>query len=633
MNNLYSRLSDENHLKESWHLAHRETRKDFMLDALGYSDFGFHLDEYLGFISRSLKNETYHPKPIRRIDVPKSEYAVRPGATASIEDYIVLYAIILLIAPNLDKKLPASVHSWRVKHNRKRKESLFKESENLQKYPFLKSKTIGYYIDIAEPWYQQWPDYIKKVTAVYEEEGYKYMAVSDITAYFENIDLALLRELLINNLDGSQQRIVNFLIRILSHWTWPATNWLNAPRGIPQGNGVSSFLGNFYLLEVDQMFEDLSRKDDVRYFRYMDDFRIFAKDYSVARNSLLNMNEKLRELRLNVQGAKTKILKGDEIRENLYDNDSMKCLNSIIENLQKQTNPIQSARKEYMEILKDMKRQIPRVINDSKESRFYRRVITAHSYLQDPGMVGRVLRQIGSNPDYRVVTSAYQYLKGLTKNRKSISRGVLDLLDSNPGVLSEFQKAWLFTILRYTREPSSNAIQIAKSVIDGKNNHWYTKEQAAIFYGTRHLIAQQKDYALRKFEEEIILTSKRAWIHGLSQFPLAKLEEITDNMLLDTAPEIHRIGKMVHVLLYDEGISIQHISNSKKTGLFDNFQNLVQRAALVDRIWEIEILSKNRHEAVKEKLLSCIQKHSSVAKYPFLLRRLSHMEQRITAGN
>jgi len=311
----------------------------------------------------------------------------------------------------------------------------------------------------------------------------------------------------------------------------------------------------------------------------------------------------------------------------------MKRLNSIIEDLQKKTTPHQSVKKEYMEKLKGMRKQIPIVINDSKTSRFYRRVITAHSCLQDPGMVGRILGQIGRNPDYRVVKSAYQYLKRLTKNRKSISRGVVDLLDNNPSALSEFQKAWLFTILRYTRESSSNAIQIAKSVIDDKNNHWYIKEQAAIFYGTRCLAAQQKKYALRKFEEEIFPASKRAWLHGLSQFPLAKLENIMDNMLLDTASEIHRMGRMVYILLYNKEVSIQHISNSKKNGLFDNFENLVQRSMLVDRIWEIEILSKNRHEAVKENLLSCIQKHLSVVKYPFLLHRLSRIEQRIIAGN
>lgn len=627
MDDLYPRLSDEKHLKESWHLAHRETRETrarFMLDALGYSDFAFHLDEYLKFISRSLKNESYHPKPLQRIDVPKSEYAVRPGSTVSIEDRIVLYAIALLIAPVLDKKLPSSVYSWRVKHGRKAGENLFRENTNLQSFPFLKSKTIGHYIDIIEPWYERWPDYIKNVTAAYAKGGYKYMAVSDITAYFENIDLALLREFLMNHLGRNQQRIVNFLIRILSHWTWPATNWFDAPRGIPQGNGVSSFLGNFYLLEVDQMFKKFSHRNRVKYFRYMDDFKILSKDYYDARDSLLEINNKLRELRLGVQGAKTKILQDSQIREHLYDSKEMKQLNSIIETTQK-GNINQNTRKRYKSELKDIRKQTPRAINDPKKSRFYLRVITAHSHLQDPGMVTRVLGQIKRNPDHRVVTSAYRYFKGLTASQKSISDGIIDLLNGNQKALLEFQRAWLFTILRHTCDVSPRAVRIAKSAIDKTNNHWYLREQAAIFYGTRCLTAQQKKYALRKYEEEILPASKRAWIHGLSQLSPMELEKIADNMLLDTDPEIHRMGKMVYDLLHKE-ISIQHISNHKKNnGLFDNFEDLVQRSALVDRIWEIELLSKNKHETVRKELLRCLQKHSSIVKPPFLRERWSNI--------
>jgi hypothetical protein len=43
-------------------------------------------------------------------------------------------------------------------------------------------------------------------------------------------------------------------------------------KGIPRGSSMSSLLGAFYLMELDQKMEKL----DVKYFRYMDDILILA---------------------------------------------------------------------------------------------------------------------------------------------------------------------------------------------------------------------------------------------------------------------------------------------------------------------------------------------------------------------
>lgn len=635
MSDIYSLLSGETLLKEAWHLAHKEARtSDFILDSLRHGDFGFHLHEYIGSISRRIKNESYHPNPLRRIDVPKSNYAVRPGSSVYFEDLIVLYAVALLIAPKLDDILPEFVSSWRVKPEGKRNKELFKKEKNrlLEKYPFWKPKTIRDYADIFKPWYDEWISHNEEMAALYVE-GYNFMVVSDVVAYFENIELALLRELLINTLGGEYQKIVNFLIWMLSYWAWPATNWLNAPRGIPQGNGVSSFIGNVYLLPLDQAFENRSA-EGVKYLRYMDDITIFAKDYYAARNALLDMTAQLRELRLNVQGAKTEILKGKEIENHLSEK-NMDRLNPVIDSIVASKNLSENDRRQYSQVLRNFRKGLPTTIKDHKQSRFYRRMVYAHSLLQDPSMINRVFGQIRRNSDYRVIHSAYKYFKGLTRNTKSIHEGILDLLSDREISLFDFQKAWLLTILRYTRDDSSRSLRVCKLELenDTVNLHsnagnLYVKEQAAIFYGTRNLDKRQKKYVLKQFEKAIQPSLKRAWIHGISQISSPEeLNSMATKFLLDMEPEIHRLGAMVYDLLSDHDKSIKHTNE-----LFRNFESqLVRSSAIVDRIWEIDVLSKNRHEDVKKNLLNYIVENSPKVRFLFLRNRLLRIQRRLEA--
>ena len=252
-NRLYRKLCSMDVLKRAWHLVRNDARTDFIHDTYRYSEFGFNLEENLKSIQEDLFREKNYPKPLLEIDVPKSSLAVRPGSVPEIEDRIVTYAIIYLIAPCLDKKLPEGVYSYRLKSEKVR-DSLFHDHEIL-KFPFLKKKTIQERIDIVEPWYGQWPIFIEKSKYAFEQEGYKFLAISDIVSYFENIDLEILRdEILLKHLP-KEQKIINLLMHILEYWTWRSCEGKPVSRGIPQGNEVSSFLGNIYLLSLDEEFE------------------------------------------------------------------------------------------------------------------------------------------------------------------------------------------------------------------------------------------------------------------------------------------------------------------------------------------------------------------------------------------
>jgi retron-type reverse transcriptase len=250
-NRLHSKLLSLDLLKRAWHLARNDSRADFIYDAYRYNDYAFRLEENLKGLLLKLEAGTYRPQPILEIDVPKSNLAVRPGSVVEIEDRIVLFAILCLIAPILDKKLPPTVYSNRLK-DKSDKENLFKDTEILD-FPFLKKTTIQTRLQIFEPWYGQWPQFIEQSQYTFQKEGYNFLSIADISAYFENINLEILRDILLRYLP-KEQRIVNMLMSIYEDWVLKTPDGRSVGRGIPQGNSASSFLANIYLLPLDEAF-------------------------------------------------------------------------------------------------------------------------------------------------------------------------------------------------------------------------------------------------------------------------------------------------------------------------------------------------------------------------------------------
>jgi hypothetical protein len=619
---LYSKLSDPILLRRSWHLARNDSRSDFISDPFRYSDFAFRLDDHLNAISQSLANGSYHPSPLLTIDVPKSSLSVRPGTALAIEDRIVLFAIIQLIAPQLDKKLPSSVYSWRVKKNWKTGE-LFQDNELLQ-LPFLKRRTIRRRIDFVEPWYGVWPLFVRDIEYAHEKVGYKYLVVTDIVSYFENIDLSLLRDLLKHYLP-KQPKIINFLVDLLDYWTWPALHRTSSPRGIPQGNAISSFLGNIYLLPLDMIFSRMAKRGDVQYFRYMDDVKVLAKDLSAARKALFLMNEQLRGLRLNVQTSKTRILQGVEIREELFD-PRLDAANKVISDIQADAKKkLVINKKRHNRYIARLKVQMKKVkgrktIISGNELRLFRRLITGFTLLQDSGIIQTVLNQLSRNPDSRLLNSAMRYIRILRPSARTIKR-LTDILMQGGG-LFPYQKAHLFMLMRTFHGIPKTVLQEAHRELHRKRCHWYVRQQAALLLGVRKPGDRQLMHLRDLYDNEQDAEVKRAMVPLLTQLPRNNLIQVDRGLVFSTHPKLQRIGRMVHGLLFNADEAKHHCSS-----LFSNYEE----GLLFDRMFELEVMAKNADPNLKAQLNKKIRTAQKQVLHPILRKRLKTIQKDINA--
>ncbi|NQT67162.1 MAG: RNA-directed DNA polymerase [Actinobacteria bacterium] len=588
---LFRKVHDINILRRAWHLARYDSKTDFIEDPYRNEDYAFNIEANLTSLSNALRKDEYHPSPLLNIDVPKSTLSVRPGSKIYIEDKIVLFAITILIAPKLDKELPEGVYSFRLKKEFDEK-TLFKDIQFLR-FPFLKEKTIKREVVIFEQWYSQYPKFIEDSIYAYEEEGYNYLTLSDITSYFENINLNLLQSTLINYLPKNNHKIINLLCSLLRYWTFPTVYGGYIERGIPQGNEVSSFLGNIYLLPLDKEINKFCKKKNAKYFRYVDDIKIFSKEEYIAREAIFEMNKVLRNLHLNIQGSKTSILKDKEIFNKLFDS-RMVTVNKIIDEIQiNRNNMDKKLRNELLKkLIKENIRK--RKITQKKDLMLYKRLITAFTLLDSSYMIKSILSQLPKNPDAGLTEKAVRYFKLMPRNYLVLAKELLKFLEL-PINIFVYQKANIIDSFRYFNEINSKVVKYCRLSLRKKQEHWYVRSKCALLLSNLNLVEKSLVSLLKIFNNESNVELKKSLISSLCQLEKNKLNKFLQELMNDNNKKIYSIGRML--------TSLYRNYNNKAIEEIDNIFRNYDENVLANAFYKIEVIKHCKKFETKKYLL------------------------------
>src|SRR6267143_1715352 len=103
---------------------------------------------------------------------------------------------------------------------------------------------------------------------------YAFMLSTDVTSYFEYVELPILLEDLKDQHLGIPSVVLGLLERFLKSLQASSDTW-----GLPQGPEASRLLGNFYLLPVDS---ELGYRG-LEHVRYQDDIKIFSREASTLK--------------------------------------------------------------------------------------------------------------------------------------------------------------------------------------------------------------------------------------------------------------------------------------------------------------------------------------------------------------
>lgn len=275
------------------------TYKNFFRDL--YIAYNFSLKDNIDSLAKKMK-VGYIPSDALKVYLPKSNGLSRMYTLLSIEDQVVYQAYCNIIAKAINNN----------EYRKRQKKSVF---GNL------------YAGEESQFFYKNWQDsykaFTKSIIKAYES-GYDYIANFDLTACYDSINHVLLKDTLIEN-HISENLAIQFT-SLLKHWESTSSGSLGI--GIPQGPISSGIVAECILSKYDSFIEEIQKKLDLKYFRYVDDIKILARDKETAEWALFLLDKKSKELGLFPQASKVHIRKimdiNDEVKRislPLFDDD------------------------------------------------------------------------------------------------------------------------------------------------------------------------------------------------------------------------------------------------------------------------------------------------------------------------
>lgn len=264
----------------------RDSEDDFFPDALHFSDVQSRLEQYIAQREhRYLQIDTIaHLKDY----VPKASGMIREAEWIHPTHRLLYLAALHHLLPKLDHHVPPEVYSYR------------RDSEDENAYPF--PDKMG-----------RWKIFHNDFRQACLNEDTSAILITDIASYYDHISVDELcdrfQSILGAAASDEDKEVISFLRCLLKQWS-------TAGFGIPQNYDASSFFGSLFLLGADK--EILEKR--YRYFRWVDDIRICAKNKKQAVRALHDLQAALLRYRMFLASDKTKIIeKGTPEFEALID--------------------------------------------------------------------------------------------------------------------------------------------------------------------------------------------------------------------------------------------------------------------------------------------------------------------------
>jgi len=365
-----------------WTLTNREAHYKSYFRQI-YRAYSLSQGKHLASLRKNLLNGIFLPTHATKIYFPKKSGLQRAYSLLAVEDQIVYQALVNIIGDQLFRKMREHYYK-----------SVF---GNL--YAGKRSKFF------FNDWRTGYVKFSKALRSEYKR-GLRYTATFDLTACYDSIDHSVLKHFLSDL--GLDVEFSSCLTDLLKHWTASSTDTpIYQGHGIPQGPQPSGLLAEVVLNYFDQYMHN---DPNVRYFRYVDDIRLFAESEAELRRALVKLDLLSRDVGLFPQTSKIRIHRVQSIE------DEIKSISNPPEEVTQTADPDQQAVRARLQ-------ELTRNLSVSNETRF--KYVLGRA-APNAELAKRLLLLVEREP--HLYQSIFRYLEKFPKFTKVLSMRCLDLL-------------------------------------------------------------------------------------------------------------------------------------------------------------------------------------------------------------
>ena len=285
----YKRVFLPEALLLAWHRYVRTGQKEAK-DYFGIKAFGADLDSNLQALSDQLRKGEFRPTRPPKFYRPKSSGMQRTVTILPVADALVYQAVADDVAVRTYARLDEN------------KEFVF--GAVLHEEVPLGIRLLGkpdaefFFFKSYLPLYKAFADSVNEAIRV-DKVTHKFE--TDITGFFDAIPHYNLLSFLYDEC-GVQADLLDFLAECLN--VWSGTREGPTPGvGIPQATSASHFLANLFLHDLDNLIKNRG----LRYYRYMDDIRIYGYSHDQLQRVLVEIDRYLKRHALSLNAKKTGI--------------------------------------------------------------------------------------------------------------------------------------------------------------------------------------------------------------------------------------------------------------------------------------------------------------------------------------
>lgn len=263
VHSLIDKVFSRKNLELAWEKVKRN-RGSAGIDEVTIAEFEEGKGYYLDLLHRKLREGTYRPQPVKRVEIPKSDGGVRKLGIPAVMDRVCQQALVQRMEPIFEPKFQDCSFGYRP--GRSPHDAMRKVWQDLN-------------------------------------EGNVWIVDADLRQFFDTIDQEKLIDLIAEEIsDGRVLRMVRDILRsgVIEEGCWEPTL-----TGVPQGGVASPLWSNIFLTPFDRWMT----REGFRLTRWADDFVLLCRTSKEARRALETAERFLREeLGVQLHPQKTRIV-------------------------------------------------------------------------------------------------------------------------------------------------------------------------------------------------------------------------------------------------------------------------------------------------------------------------------------